>query len=407
MNGPILAVACHTVGIDESGQELGVHHARDDCRVADFSYDRASTMAGGPPMSRDSARDPMHYCTTSDGVRLALRSLGQGPLVIKAANWLGNVQADATLRSSRHWVDHLTRSHTLLWYDARGCGLSDRDVDEVTLDAWVRDLEAVADASGRQRFVLLGISQGAAIAIRYAVRHPERVRGLVLYAAFVRGVYHQGLSPKTQAVFAEMVRIAELGWGHDASGFRKLFSARLLPAAPADVLDDYDALHRHSVSGPMAARYMQAFFELDARVDAPQVRCPTLVMHVAGDSLILQREGELVASLIPGARWVSVPGHNHLPLATDPGWPTLQREMTQFLSTIEAGEQAGAPPELTLRQREVLAQVARGLSDKEIARLLALSPRTVEMHVARALAALGARNRSEAVSRAHHWKLLP
>jgi len=102
-----------------------------------------------------------------------------------------------------------------------------------------------------------------------------------------------------------------------------------------------------------------------------------------------------------------VPGHNHLPLATDPGWPTLQREMTQFLSTIEAGEQGGAPPELTLRQREVLAQVARGLSDKEIARLLALSPRTVEMHVARALAALGARNRSEAVSRAHHWKLLP
>lgn len=353
------------------------------------------------------ATDSLQYCTTADGVRLATRTLGQGPLIVKAANWLGNLQADATLRSSRHWIDHLTRTHTLRWYDARGCGLSDRDADDVSLDAWVRDLEAVADASGQQRFVLLGISQGAAIAIRYAVRHPERVRGLVLYASFVRGAFHQGLSAKTQAVFSEMVRIAELGWGHDAGSFRKLFSAHLLPAAPADVLDEYDAMTRHSISGTMAARYMQAFFELDARVDATQLRCPTLVMHVAGDSLILQREGELVASLIPGARWVSVPGRNHLPLATDPGWPTLQREMNQFLATLDAAEGTAAPPQLTARQREVLALVAGGRSDKEIARALDLSPRTVEMHVARALAALGARNRSDAVSRAHHWQLLP
>lgn len=351
--------------------------------------------------------DTIGYCSTRDGVRLATRRLGRGPLIIKAANWLGNVQADAALRSSRHWVDHLTDRHTLLWYDARGCGLSDRDIDEVSLDAWVRDLEAVADASGQQRFVLLGISQGAAIAIRYAVRHPERVRGLILYASFVRGVYHQGLSAKTRAVFAEMVRIAELGWGHDASSFRRLFSDHLMPGAPAAVLADYDAHHRHSVSGPMAARYMQAFYELDAREDAPQVRCPTLVMHVSGDTLILQREGELVASLIPGAQWLSVPGRNHLPLADDPGWPPLQREMTRFLETLDAADGTGPPPSLTQRQRQVLGLVAGGLTDKEIGRQLALSPRTVEMHVARAIAALGARNRSDAVSRAHHWRLLP
>ena len=355
------------------------------------------------------APDPsaLRYCTTADGVRLALRQLGQGPLIIKAANWLGNVQADATLKSSRHWVDHLTRDHSLLWYDARGCGLSDRAVDDITLDAWVRDLEAVADASGQQRFVLLGISQGAAIAIRYATRHPERVRGLVLYASFVRGAFHQGLSAKTQAIFTEMIRIAELGWGHDASTFRRLFSSQLLPAAPADVLDAYDALHRHSVTGPMAARYMRAFFELDAREDAPRVRCPALVMHVQGDTMILPREGELVASLIPGARWLPLPGRNHLPLQTDPGWPLIQRELSAFLAALEATGEPGPPPRLTARQREVLAHVAQGLADKEIARSLGLSPRTVEMHVARTLAALGARNRSEAVSRAHHWQLLP
>jgi pimeloyl-ACP methyl ester carboxylesterase len=353
------------------------------------------------------ATDGLSYCSTADGVRLAMRTLGRGPVILKAANWLGNVQADATLAATRHWVDHLTRDHTLVWYDARGCGLSDRDVDDITLDAWVRDLEGVADASGQQRFVLLGISQGAAIAIRYAVRHPERVRGLVLYASFVRGAFRQGLSARTQAVFREMVRLAELGWGHDASAFRRLFSANLLADAPPEVLDAYDALHRQSVSGPMAARYMEAFFELDARVDAPQVRCPTLVMHVTGDPMILAREGELVASLIPGARWVPLPGRNHLPLSTDPGWPMLQREVAAFLAALAAADGGQPPPQLTERQREVLAQVARGLGDKEIARALQLSPRTVEMHVARALAALGARNRSEAVSRALHWKLLP
>jgi pimeloyl-ACP methyl ester carboxylesterase/DNA-binding CsgD family transcriptional regulator len=374
------------------------------------AYDRGTAMPAPPlsPTRAPAPAGPLRYCRTSDGVTLAMRSVGRGPLIIKAANWLGNLQADAQLPSTRHWVDHMALTHELLWYDARGCGLSDREVDELSLDAWVRDLEAVADASGQERFVLLGISQGAAIAIRYAVRHPERVRALVLYASYVRGVYHQGVSAKTRAVFTEMVRIAELGWGHDASAFRRLFTAHLLPTAPASLLDAYDEAHKNSVSGPMAARYMQAFYELDARADAAQVRCPTLVMHANGDSLILQREGELVASLVPGARWLAVPGRNHLPLADDPGWPLMQREMSQFLAALEAtdGAPAAGPPKLTERQRDVLQHVARGLSDKEIARALALSPRTVEMHVARALAALGARNRSEAVSRAHQWKLL-
>ena len=355
----------------------------------------------------------MQFCTTADGVRLAWRSLGHGPLIVKAANWLGNVRADAELASTRHWVEHLVKRHRLMWYDARGCGLSDREVDDISLDAWVRDLEAVVDASGEDRVLLLGISQGAAIAIRYAARHPDRVRGLVLYASFVRGVYHQGLSPRTRAVFDETIRVAELGWGHDSSRFRMLFTQHLLADAPPAIQAAYDEHHRHSVSGPMAARYMRAFYELDARVDAAQVRCPALVMHVHDDPMILRREGELVAATIPGARWVEVPGRNHLPLATDPGWPTLQREITAFLDSLDGGAEAaegsaGRPaPQLTARQREVLAAVAQGHTDKQIGRLLELSPRTVEMHVARAIDALGARNRTDAVSRAHALKLLP
>lgn len=367
-------------------------------------------MKGEPARheSRPSGDDnqALQFCTTADGVRLAFRATGSGPLVIKTANWLGNLQSDGQIEATRHWVEEVSRHHRLVWYDGRGCGLSDRHVDDISFDAWLRDLEAVIDACGAERFVLLGISQGAAIAVRYAARHPDRVRGLILYASYVRGIHHQGLSAKTRAIFDELIRIAELGWGHDASTFRKLFTQHLLAQAPSSVLDAYDHVMRHSVDGATAARYMRAFYEVDARLDAPRVRCPTLVMHASGDSMILPREGELVASLVPGSRWVLTPGRNHLPLATDAAWPVLRGEMRAFLDRLD-----GPPPEvvqpLTPRQGEVLALVAVGLSDKAIARQLGLSPRTVEMHVARAVSALGARNRADAVSRALRARLLP
>ena len=348
----------------------------------------------------------IRYCTTSDGVRLAMRSVGRGPAVIKAANWLGNLEADSRLRSTRHWVDHITREHELTWYDARGCGLSDREAGEVSLEAWERDLEAVVEASGHHRFVLLGISQGASIAIRYAVRHPERVRALVIFGGFARGLFHQGVSERTRLAGQEMLRLAELGWSGSSRSFRQLFSARMLVDVPEEVRAEYDECYKHSVTGPMAARCLQAFYEIDARTDAAQVTCPALVMHVAGDQMILQREGALLASLIPGARWVSVPGNNHLPLVTDPGWPIIRGEIDAFLAQVGAADGQAPLPQLPPRQREVLAQVARGLTDKEIAQRLSLSPRTVEMHVAGAIERLGCRNRSEAVSRAHAWKLI-
>lgn len=348
----------------------------------------------------------IRFCRTSDGVRLAMRSVGQGPAIIKAANWLGNLQADSQIAATRHWVEALSKRHTLTWYDARGCGLSDRDVDDISLDAWVRDLEAVVEASGHERFVLLGISQGAPIAIRYAVRHPQRVRGLILYGGFLRGLFVQGVSERTRNLAHELIRIAELGWGSNARSFRQLFSEKILVDASEAIRREYDDCYKSSVSGPMAARYLRAFYDVDALDDAPAVSCPSLVLHVDGDRMILKREGELMASLIPGARWLSVPGNNHLPLATDSAWPLLCREIAGFLDHLDVADGATAKPRLTARQREVLTLVAQGRTDKEIARLLTLSPRTVEMHVAGAIEALACRNRTEAVSRAHFWKLI-
>jgi pimeloyl-ACP methyl ester carboxylesterase/DNA-binding CsgD family transcriptional regulator len=346
------------------------------------------------------------YCTAADGVRLAYRTVGTGPPIIKAANWLGNVQGDARLQATRHWIDKLSMANTLTYYDARGCGLSDRDVDEVTLDAWVRDLEAVADATGQQRFVLLGISQGAAISVRYAVKHPERVAALVLYGGFARGILKQGVSMQVKAASREMIRLAELGWGNDTRAFRQLFSSRIFLDAPEQLVAEFDECHRNSVTGEMAARYLQAFYEIDVCAEAGCIQCPVLAMHSEGDRTILASEGEFLASLIPHAKWVPVPGRNHLPLDASPAWQAINDAVTQFLATVELSQSPAAAPTLTPRQREVLVLVAAGLADKEIARRLNLSPRTVEMHVAGALGALACRSRAQAVARAQTWRLL-
>jgi pimeloyl-ACP methyl ester carboxylesterase/DNA-binding CsgD family transcriptional regulator len=346
------------------------------------------------------------YCTAADGVRLAYRTVGTGPAIIKAANWLGNVQGDARLQATRHWVDKLSATNTLTYHDARGCGLSDRDVDDVSLDAWVRDLEAVVQASGAQRFVLLGISQGAAISVRYAAKHPERVAALVLYGSFARGILKQGVSMQVKAASRELIRLAELGWGNDTRAFRQLFSSRIFLDAPEQVVDEFDECHRNNVTGPMAARCLQAFYDIDVCSDAGRIQCPTLVMHSDGDRTILASEGAFLASLIPHARWVCVPGRNHLPLDASPAWLAINHAVAQFLETVDSADSRETAPKLTPRQREVLGLVATGLADKEIARHLGLSPRTVEMHVAGALEALACRGRVQAVARAQAWRLL-
>jgi pimeloyl-ACP methyl ester carboxylesterase/DNA-binding CsgD family transcriptional regulator len=349
--------------------------------------------------------EAIRYCTAADGVRLATVTSGRGPAIIKTANWLSHIADEPRLFTSRHWVAELARAHTLVRYDGRGCGLSDHKVADISADAWLRDLEAVADASGHARFVLFGFSQGAAAAVQYAVRHPQRVCGMVLAGSFARGVLKQGASARVEAAAHEMVRMAQLGWGGDTPMFRELFLARMFPDAPRVDLRRFDAAQR-AVPGDVAARYIDAFNTIDIRADAASVRCPTLVLHSMEEKMVLPREGRLLASLIPGARFIALASANHMVLEHEPAWKAARDEVRAFLSAVARTEAGAAPPSLTPRQREVLRQAARGATDKEIARDLGLSPRTVEMHVARALAALGARNRTEAVGAALQHRLL-
>lgn len=357
-------------------------------------------------MSRE--QQQIRFCTSADGTRLAVATLGEGPPLVKAATWLTHVEKDPHNLFTRHWVSELSRDHTLIRYDSRGCGLSDREVERISMEAWIEDLEAVVSTLDIDRFPLFGMSQGAAIAINYAARHPDRVSHLVLYGACARGLLKRNPPAKVIDAAQAMLKAAELGWGADSSSFRQVFISQLLHDATAEQQRAVDEAQRQTISGANATRFIKEVFEIDTRDAAPQIQCPALVFHAQEDPCFPFEEGRLLASLIPNARFVPLQSKNHLPFETEAAWPVFLAELRAFLPQSGAGAGPGGTgkPPLTPRQIEILREVGLGQTDKQIARKLSLSPRTVEMHVANALLGLNCHTRAEAVRRATELKLL-
>ena len=345
-------------------------------------------------------RQDIRFCTTPDGVKLAMALYGSGPPLVRAATWLTHIERDPTSVHNRPWIEAMSRTHTYITYDMRGCGLSSRQVDDVSVEAWVRDLETVVDSLGLEHFPLFGMSQGAAISILYAARHPERVSHLILYGG-VAVPYFATKDPKLREEGETMVKLAELGWGKQSPAFRRVFVAKFFPHAPVEVQDEFDQYTYLSADAEMAVRTMRAKYTYDVRAEARRLACPTLVLHSRGDQLTPFENGRYLASIIPGARFVPVDTENHTPLPGEACWATIMREIEGFLGT------AAPPAKLTPRQLQVLELVAAGRTDKQVAKALDLSPRTVEMHVAGALKALDCSTRAEAVRKASASGLLP
>ena len=356
-------------------------------------------------------KQDIRFCTSQDGVRLAIASTGSGPPLVRVFNWLTDVEKDLTSVVNRHWISELSRDYGYVRYDSRGSGFSDRDIDRMSLDAWVEDLEAVIDAMQLERVPLLGISGGAAVAVAYAVRHPERVSQLALYGGFTRGVLKRDVSAQALEKAQGLLKAAEIGWGADDPSFRQVFVHRMFRDATVEQQRAFDEVQRSTISGVNAARFMGVLFQIDIQDLAPQVRCPVLVAHAKDDPLIPFSEGLLLASLIPDCRFVPLEGSNHIPFESDAAWPLFLAELRAFLPAVSsvrprAADPAGSAGILTPRQRQILQAVAQGQTAKQIARALDLSPRTVEMHVARVLATLQCSTRAEAVHKANEAGLL-
>lgn len=340
-------------------------------------------------------RQRIQFCTSADGSPLAYARAGTGPPLVRAGNWLTHLELDWHSPVWRHWLDALTRHHTLVRYDLRGSGLSGREPGNASLDTWVEDLDAVVNDLQLDRFPLLGLCQGGAIALAYAVRHPERVSRLVLYDAYTHGALADSADTDAAREARLLTEMIELGWGRRSAAFRELFASLLMPDAPADCIRWLGDLQRRTVSPAGAARLWEAFHRLDVRTLAPQVRVPTLVMHVHGDCVVPFEKGEELAALIPGAEFIILDSRNHILHQDEPAWQRFVGELHAFLD--RDGPRNGFR-DLTPREREVLQQVARGLSNDEIAAILELRPKTVRNHVSRVLDKLGAASRAQAVA---------
>jgi pimeloyl-ACP methyl ester carboxylesterase/DNA-binding CsgD family transcriptional regulator len=347
----------------------------------------------------------IRYCTTSDGVRLAVASYGSGIPVVRAGTWLTHIEFNAVDPLGQASVDAFSHGARYVFYDSRGCGLSQREVNDVSLDAWVRDLETVADALGLDRFVIYGQSTGCAIALRYARLHPGRVDRLILHGGYARHAYCS-TDPALCAEADTLVRVAEVGWGLATPTFRQLFVARYMPDTTPEQQAAIGERQRLSMSPAMAALYLRAMFAVDVRDDAAAVGCPVLVTQMRGDLSVPYTMACELAGLLADARLVMLEGRNHIPHPGEPAWALLLQHWHGFLRESPLALGLTSSPQLTPRQREVLRLVASGHADKAVARALQLSPRTVEMHVAAAIRLLGCRTRTEAVVKAHQLGVL-
>ncbi|MGO4332157.1 alpha/beta fold hydrolase [Cupriavidus sp. 2TAF22] len=340
-------------------------------------------------------KQQIHLCTSQDGVRLAYAISGQGPPLVKAANWMSHLEFDVESPVWSHLLNELSLSHTLVRYDERGCGLSDRDV-ELSFEAWLRDLETIVDATGVDRFPLLGISQGASIAVAYAVAHSERVSHLILHGGYARGRLKRSPDPRLREEAELMNRLAEIGWGQENPAFRQFFTTQFIPGGTAEQHRWFNELERVSTSPANAARFMRIFNDIDVVSLLPQVTCPTLVLHAVRDARVPFDEGRLIASMIPGAHFVPLESDNHLLLETEPAWLRWLDEVHAFLPPTHAGAD-GVFPVLTRRERDIVELIAQGRDNAQIAARLGLSEKTVRNHITSVFSKLEVENRGQAI----------
>jgi pimeloyl-ACP methyl ester carboxylesterase/DNA-binding CsgD family transcriptional regulator len=351
----------------------------------------ASPPAGSPAEVR--------FTQVGSGARIAWARNGRGAVLVRVAHWMTHVEHDLRSPIWRPWLDRLGRELEVVRYDERGCGLSGSDDVPLGLDAATEELAAVVAATGAPRVALLGQSGAAAPAIAYAVRHPERVSHLVLLGGYLAGLLYRSPSSEALAFHEASLRLVEAGWGRNDPSVQQFFTTRFIPDASLDEARALNEQQRLSCGADRAVHIMRARATLDVRALAPLVRCPTLVLHAEGDQIVPVALGRDLAAAIPGARFVTLPTRNHIPLAADSGFEFFCRTVTAFVRPV------GIALALTPRERELAALVAQGLDNLQIAARLGVADKTVRNALSTLYTKLQVEGRPQAVVRARELGL--
>jgi pimeloyl-ACP methyl ester carboxylesterase/DNA-binding CsgD family transcriptional regulator len=330
----------------------------------------------------------VRFARTDDGVRLAWARHGSGPPLLIVSCWLSHLQHDWESPVWRHFLDDLGDLATVVRYDERGFGLSEWDVDDFSLERRLADLERLVEATGLDRFAVLGMSGGAPVALAYAHKHPERVTRMVLYGGMSCG--RGTLAPDDEAAEEAFLAMIRAGWQRKDSVFRRVFTTAFIPDATEQQMEWMDELQRTSTNTENAVCSRIARHRTDVTDLLPGIAAPTLVLHARGDK-VAPDAGPVLAASIPDARLVMLDSRNHVLLADEPAWSVFRDEVGDFLAADRVTTPVTA---LSDREREILLLAAEGLDNTEIAERLTLSVRTVERHFQNAYLKLGLSGRT-------------
>ena len=320
----------------------------------------------------------IRYCATPAG-RVAYSAVGAGPPLLCDSGWITHLRGQLELFSYAAFMERLAGRFTVIRYDKPGCGLSDRDGIDLSFDGQVAAALAVADAVGARRFSLFGASQGGQLAAAIAAKCPERVDALVLYGTCANGA---DLAP-TQ-VRDSIVALTRAHWGLGS----KMLAGIFVPDPTAEDVEAFTRLQRAAAPAAVGSRLLEVYYETDIRALLPTIKARTAVLHREGDSATPFELGREVATLIPGATLIPLPGSGHLFYQGE--WEPVLAAVLGFL-----GEPAGVQPRLTGRELEVARLVADGLTNHSIAVRLSIAPRTAEAHVENIRRKLEVRSRAQ------------
>jgi pimeloyl-ACP methyl ester carboxylesterase/DNA-binding CsgD family transcriptional regulator len=343
----------------------------------------------------------IRFCTAADGVKLAYATAGAGPPLVMASTWLTHLEHQWRSLAWRPWLDAF-REFNVLRHDSRGCGLSDRDTEDLSFEKWVSDLACVVDAVGFDRFPILATCWGGPVAIEFAARYPERVSHLVLYGTYARGRLRIG-DPEVTRKARLMLELTRLGWGQENNAFMQVWSSTFQPGGTLDYLRSWAEQMRLATSAETAVRLLEIGWSADVCEAARKLKCPVLAIHAERDCAVPIAEGRLLASLISDCRFVQLDSENHMPLPDEPEWPQLISEIRSFLAKPDVARpmRRSLPlDQLTPRERSVLAAIADGLDNSEIASELGLSEKTVRNHITRVFDKIQVQHRYQAIVRA-------